>query len=78
MTDKIYLNLKKYYKDVYSIPPNTLGNPILTKLYKICTYQLKNFPFKLVVPISVLITILSFGLFGILIIRVVTILQFGF
>lgn len=78
MKDKVYSHLKKRYDDVYSIAPNDLGFPWLTKFYKTLTAQLKLFPFKIFIPLALMLTVIIYLVFGILIVRLVSLLQYGF
>lgn len=78
MNDTLYLLLKKRLNEVYSIEPNDLRHPMLTNMYKRLTHRLKTYPFIVIIPASLLLSLLVYGVIGLLIVRVVSILQFGF
>ena len=70
--------LKKKLKEIYLIQPNDLGNPYLTKIYKKITPYFKVMPFIIVVPISLLFAFLMYFVFGPLIVKLASLLQYGF
>lgn len=78
MKDMIYPVLKKRLDDVYSLSPNDLQLPILTRAFKKITAQLKYFPFKIILPLALVITLIGYLFVGYLIVRLASILQFGF
>jgi hypothetical protein len=78
MSDKIYRQLRKHYNEVYSIEPNELHSEKLTSFYKTIGRYLKVFPFRVFVPFSAIAALALYIVFGILIIRLVSILQYGF
>ncbi len=72
------LKLKRKLNEVFIHEPNDLGLNFLTNLYKILTSPLKNIPFVLIVPLSFVFAAAIYVLFGKLIIKLVTLLQYGF
>jgi hypothetical protein len=74
----INLKLKNKVNEVYFIPPNDLGFVPLTKLYKLFTRPLKTAPFIIIIPLSFLAAIVGYYVFGYLIVRLASILQYGF
>jgi len=78
MSDKLYTQLKKHYDDVFAIEPTTFNNPLFTRLYKTVGQYVKHSPFRIVIPLSLLLTFSLFSIFGFFIIRVVSFFQHGF
>lgn len=76
--NKSYNNLQHEFNRIFSLPPNDLGNKWLTYLYKFFTHPLKKMPFIYIVPLSVLFATLLYVLLGQLVIRLVSVLQYGF
>lgn len=74
----IQYRLKHKLQEVYILEPNSLGNPILTNIYKFATSFLKQMPFVFVIPLSVLFTVFLYFLVGPLIVKLTTLLQYGF
>lgn len=78
MSDTIFLKLKHKVDDVYSVPPTAFGDSVLTSLFRQTTGKLKFFPFKVIIPVSIVAAIFLYAIVGFLIVRLVSILQFGF
>ena len=78
MKDKSFENIKSRINNTYTLMPNDLYWTKITYLYKLFTQPLKSFPFKIYLPISIIIGIFSFFIFRFLIIRLVSLIQFGF
>jgi len=74
----VNLKLKKSLNDVFFIEPNNLGTDFLTSIFKRVTHPLKNMPFILVVPLAFLLAIFMYFVFGYLLVRLVSFLQYGF
>ncbi|PIV09363.1 hypothetical protein COS31_03250 [Candidatus Roizmanbacteria bacterium CG02_land_8_20_14_3_00_36_15] len=74
----INLRLRKKLNEVYVIGPNDLGSAVLNNLFKKTTGYFKTAPFIIVIPLSLLITILIYLFFGFLLVRLVSLLQYGF
>jgi len=70
--------LKKHLREVSVVEPNDLGIPLLTFLYRKINIFFKTAPFIFVVPISILGSIGLVYLFGLLAVRLVSLLQYGF
>ena len=70
--------LKKHFKEITIVEPNDLGNPLLTMIYRKINVFFKTAPFLFVVPIAILAAIGLVYLFGLLAVRLVSILQYGF
>ncbi|MBP9691393.1 hypothetical protein KBD81_04915 [Candidatus Woesebacteria bacterium] len=68
----------KHFEDIYSLPPNDLHNSVLTRLYKMGTAPLKSVPFLYIIPLSVLVAAALYLLTGQLVIKLVSLLQYGF
>lgn len=70
--------LKHKYHEAFIVDPSDLGNPILTKIYKKVSGNLKIMPFIYLVPISIAIIFIISLLFNFSIVRIATLLQNGF
>jgi hypothetical protein len=70
--------LKKNLKDVTVVEPNDLGIPLLTHIYRKINIFFKTAPFIFIIPLSILGAIGVVYLFGLLAIRLVSLLQYGF
>jgi len=70
--------LKKHLREVNVVEPNDLGAPLLTYIYRRINIFFKTAPFIFVVPIALLGAAGLVYIFGILIIRLVSLLQYGF
>lgn len=70
--------LKHKLQEVYFIEPNNLGNQHLTSLYKISASFLKQMPFIFVIPLSVIFSVMLYVLLGGLVVKLTTLLQYGF
>jgi hypothetical protein len=64
--------------EVFVVKPNDLGSRRLTALYKIITKRFKVMPFLYIVPLSLIVAIVAYILFGHLIVKLTTLLQNGF
>lgn len=71
----VSLNWNRKLKEVFYPPPNDLGLPIFTKIYKKIVSRLKVAPFLYIVPLTFLLGLLLYFIFGYLIISLVSILQ---
>jgi len=74
----INLRLKKKLDEIYVIEPNNLGARFLNDIYKRINIYFKTAPFIVIVPLSFIIAILIYLVFGFLLVRLVSILQYGF
>jgi len=74
----INIRLKKKLNEVFFIESNDLGNDYLTIYFKKITAYFKVIPFAYVIPFAFLISIIMYFLLGRLLIRLVTILQYGY
>lgn len=72
------LRFKKKLNEVYFITPNNLGVDFLTHFYKRLTKPMKVMPFLYVIPLSFLFVILVYLIFGILTVKITSLLQYGF
>lgn len=70
--------LKKKLNEIYIIEPNDLGIKKLTTWYKFIVRYFKTVPFIVIVPLSFLIGYVLYLFFGFLIVRLVSLLQYGF
>ncbi|MGB9707143.1 MAG: hypothetical protein ACPL1D_00075 [Microgenomates group bacterium] len=70
--------LKRKLNEIFIVEPNDLGMRFLTLGYKFLVRYLKTAPFLIIVPFSFLLGYLLYLFFGFLIVRLVTLLQYGF
>ncbi len=71
-------NLDREFDRIFSVPPNDLGNRWLTFFYKLFTGPLKKMPFLYILPLSFFAAVALYYLLGSLLIKFVSILQYGF
>ncbi len=74
----IEYKLKRRLHETYFIEPNDLGIDWLTKIYKTITAPLKTIPIIYIIPLSIILGVAIFLLLNQLIVKLVTILQYGF
>lgn len=74
----INFRMKQKMNEVFSIEPNDLGVNILTNYFRKITSYLKTAPFIIVIPLAILISLFLYIIFGRLLVRLVTILQYGY
>ncbi|OIO75196.1 MAG: hypothetical protein AUJ85_03810 [Elusimicrobia bacterium CG1_02_37_114] len=70
--------LQKHLKEIYVVEPNDLGFPLLTFIYRKINIFFKNAPFIFLVPLSFIGATLIVYVFGLLAVRLVSLLQYGF
>jgi len=70
--------LKKQLIEVNVVEPNDLGIPLLTIIYRKINIFFKTAPFVFVVPISLLVATGLVYIFGLLAVRLASLLQYGF
>ena len=70
--------LKNHLKETTVVEPNDLGFPLFTTLYRKINVFFKTAPFVVVVPISLVGATGLVYLFGILAVRLASLLQYGF
>lgn len=69
--------LKHKYHEAFIVDPSDLGNPTLTKIYKLISGRLKIMPFLYLIPISILVILGMSLLFGFSVVKIATLLQNG-
>lgn len=74
----ISFRLKKKLNEIYVIEPNNLGFQLLNNFYKKVTSYFKTAPFIIIIPLSFLIAVSLYFIFGYFLVRLTTILQYGF
>lgn len=74
----LHYRLRQKLDEVYAVVPNDLGSPVLTGYYHRITKFLKTMPFLYVIPISLMGALILYILFGSLVIKLVSLLQYGF
>jgi hypothetical protein len=70
--------MQQKLQEVFSLEPNDLGFEKITHLYKKTTGRLKVNPFVYILPLSVFIAVSMWGIFGHLVVKMVSVLQYGF
>ncbi|OGK10712.1 hypothetical protein A2767_04505 [Candidatus Roizmanbacteria bacterium RIFCSPHIGHO2_01_FULL_35_10] len=70
--------LKQKLDEVYTVEPNNLGFPLLTNSYHNVTKFFKTMPFIFVIPLSFIIAGILYFVFGTLVVKLATLLQYGF
>lgn len=78
MTDQLYSQLKKKYKEVYTLKPNDLHSQKGTQFFKWIAPFFKEDPFTLIIPVSIILTLIAYYLLQPLITHIVSVLQYGF
>ena len=73
-----HIKYRKSLNEIYDIEPNDLGVSFLTNWFKRTTHPFKNVPFIIIIPLSFLVAIAMYLIFGYLLIRLVSLLQYGF
>ena len=74
----IPLRISKQYREIYTLQPNQLGNDRINTFYKRTTHFLKKSPFIVIVPLVVLTVILIYVLIGPYLVKLASLLQYGF
>jgi len=72
------LRMKQKLNEVFSVEPNDLGINFLTYYFKKITVYLKVAPFFYVIPIAFLASIFLYFVLGRFLVKLVTVLQYGF
>jgi len=73
-----YQHIEREFQQIFAVKPNDLRMPWLTALYKWTTGPLKRMPFIYFVPLALCAVLALYLLVGPLIIRLASILQYGF
>ncbi|MCX7881098.1 MAG: hypothetical protein N2482_01120 [Patescibacteria group bacterium] len=74
----ISLKLKKKVDEIFIVEPADLGLDFLTGFYKKTTRYFKVAPFVFIIPLCFLSAIFLYLIFGSLLIKLVSLLQYGF
>ena len=74
----VNLRLKRKMDEVFSIEPNELGVNFLTSYFKKWTAYLKVAPFIYIIPLTFILSIFLYFALGRVLIKLVTVLQYGF
>jgi hypothetical protein len=69
---------QKKIKEILTPSPNDLGWEPLTILYKKIVLRLKNLPFIIIIPLSLILSFAIYLVFGYLIVKLVNWLQLSF
>lgn len=70
--------LRERVREAAIVEPNDLGIPLFTSYYRKVNKYFKRIPFIFVIPLSFLLAISLCFLFGVLVIKLVSLLQYGF
>ncbi len=70
--------LQRKLKEVYFVEPNDLGFPFITKIYHRISKFFKTIPFIFIIPLSFFTVFVLYIFFGSLLVKLVSILQYGF
>jgi len=73
-----YSRLKDKMEGVSLVEPNDLGFAQGTLLYRKINVYFKNMPFLFIIPAAFIVSTLLYILFGRFIVRLTTLLQYGF
>ena len=74
----INYRLQQKLDEVFLVEPNNLGIGILTSIYKKVTIYLKNLPFLVIIPLAFLLAVFIYLIVGHLVVKLTTLLQYGF
>jgi hypothetical protein len=74
----INFRMKQKMNEVFSIESNDLGFNFLTNYFKKFTAYLKVAPFIYIIPITFLVSISLYFILGRFLVKLVTVLQYGF
>lgn len=74
----INYRMKQKMNEVFSIEPNNLGINLLTNYFRRIAFYLKNAPFIVIIPLMIILSIFLYFILGRQLIRLVTILQYGY
>lgn len=69
--------LKHKLQEVYAVEPNDLGISWLTRIYKMITFRLKDKPFLYIIPLTFVLSACLYVVFGQLVVRLTSLLQYG-
>lgn len=78
MINNIPRRVSKQYQEIYALQPNQLGNEHVDVFYKITTRFLKKAPFIVIIPIVIITVVLVYVLVGPLLVKLASLLQYGF
>lgn len=75
---EVNFRMKQKLNEVFSVEPNDLGVGFLTNYFRKITAYFKVIPFVYFIPLTFLISLILYFFLGKLLVRLVTILQYGF
>ena len=78
MKQTSYGKLRDKMEEVYLVEPNDLGFAKGTLLYRKVNVYFKRMPFLFIIPLAFIVSILLSVFFGKFIVRLTTLLQYGF
>lgn len=76
--NRINLRMKQKLNEVFFVEPNDLGAGFLTNYFRKFTAYLKIIPFIYIIPISLFVSFFLYFVLGRFLIKLVTVLQYGF
>ena len=74
----INYKIRQKLNEVYLVEPNDLGLPFVNNLYHGITKFFKTAPFIFIIPSSFIGALIMYLLFGSMIIKLASVLQYGF
>lgn len=72
------VRMKQKLNEVFFVEPNDLGAGFLTNSFRKITAYLKVVPFIFIIPISLFVSFFLYFVLGRFLIKLVTVLQYGF
>ncbi len=78
MNDRTLSLLRTKLNQTYELTPNHFGISVVDRLFSLVTQPLKTFPFKFYVPMAIIAAGIMYLFVGFLVVRLATILQYGF
>jgi len=72
------VRISKKYREIFAVKPNSLGNPLFDLLYKSVVRFFKTAPFVVIIPTVMLMVVLIYLIVGPLLVRLASMLQYGF
>lgn len=78
MKDRLYTQLKKHYDDTLSLEPTAFNNRYITQLYKAMSPYVKHLPFRVFIPVSLIMSMLLYITLSLITVQIVSLFQHGF
>jgi len=78
LSSTLQLSFKKNIDETFMIEPADWGVSIITDWHHFFTKPLKRYPFIIIIPLSTVVVVTLFIVFSTLVIRLASLLQYGF